>query len=162
MRVFVQGMDVANIRIEICDLNHEVELRNAILLGAKVLDVVYNYGLQKLPMAGLLEWPSRYTRFYEFMEHCVDRVFVVPGFVDYFRRGVPIRRTPLIYRLDLYVKREFAEEWMERDVMELDSAWLAKWKRGLGLPDGTQVAPRVVPVDTRTEVQKLEGELKNT
>lgn len=123
----------------------ETEVRDAILFVARNPRVKLDFEFQRMSMARLLMSPSRYGRFCAFLERCVDRVVVVPASVVYAGQGGRWFEKFLIDRLEVWIKVGFGQRWMEMEVGDLDVNWLAKWRLGLGLPDGVRVVPRVLP-----------------
>ncbi|KAJ4986713.1 hypothetical protein SVAN01_07772 [Stagonosporopsis vannaccii] len=145
IKVFGQPLNVGWIRVEMCDGEGEVDVKDAVLYCARNPRVKLDFGHQRLPMARLLMSPGMYGSFYAFVAKCVDRLVVVPTFVEYAGRDGKRFKRFLISRLEAWVKEEFGVSWMQREAGKQDVNWLAKWRVGLGLPDGVRVVPRVVP-----------------
>lgn len=147
---FLRPHKIANINVEIHNNRQDTELRDILVLFAISPDILINFGRNKLPMHMLLAYPSQFGSFHTYLERYVDRVGAVPAVYKKARNATSWIAGIYIGRLDVYLKRDSAEDWMRAPLEELDVTYLGKWRLELGMPDGVNVVPRVSKCDQAT------------
>ncbi|UPX21296.1 uncharacterized protein EKO05_0011486 [Ascochyta rabiei] len=141
---FVHDTNMANVKLQLHDGVRPTEMRALILRCATSPRILIDYACSpRCPMAEILAYPESYVAFYDYLVERTERIVAVPGSCTVARPdGSTFKRTWIV-GLDVYVKQEFAEAWMDAPLVGTNTAELGYWRDGLGLPVGAEVVPMV-------------------